>query len=986
MRGDYPQLKVSYSPDELIENFHLAAADHTFIRQFRGDMNRNTVAVLLQSLRYLGYFPYHLTRVPEEIRLFLAQQLNLLWDCTAPYGWESSTKDYHCAAIRQYLGWRFPTAQDKEELAQWLRVAGALSAPTEEDVLEAAYEKWRGLQIELPSEKELRRVVNGALKGFFQDLYTSLSARLTPVVRTRLDQLLIIPVGAHYSGFETLKAEPAAVGVDNLKRAVEKLQQLRAVGVKREDLSDISPPALRLLQRRARNERVSEMREHPTAIRYALLACFVFMRTSEVTDEVTQMMLEIIHRMDTKSEQQLDRKILQDIKKVEGKVQLLFRIADAITQQPGGTIKEVIFPRVKEEVFHHLAAEYKASGPQYRTLHQTLMHRKYACHYRQMLPVVLEHLTFRSENRYQPVIQALEVIQQNVHLRRPYLPADVPVEGVVPRSWKKTVLEEHAGEVRVNRKYYEMCVLQKLERALKCKEIWVEGAADYCNPAQDLPREWQQEEQRAAYYQTLRQPVEVKSFLDPLRDRLTVALTDFHRELPRNPYVSLHHPKGKPERGLFKVAKLTAQMEPQNLGSLRDEINQRYGMLDLLDVFLEADRLANFTRYFTHSGTKEMRTRDELRPLLLLSLFAEGTNTGIKRVVNANQRHSYDELLYVRKNYFSLEALRSANVAVVNKLLAVRNPRLWGEGHACASDGKRVESWSQNLMTQWRARYKGYGVLIYWHVETNAVCIYSQLRNFSSSEVAAMMEGLIRHDTQMRVEKNFVDSHGQSEVTFAFCHLLQGFQLMPRLKRIKYEKLYLPNSALREQLPHLEGVLTRPIRWEMIAQQYDEMIKHAVALKTRTATAEAILRRFNSHNQTHPTYKALIELGKVEKTIYLCHYLASRALQYEVEEGLNVVERWNGVNDFLRYGKHGILTTNSREQQAVSVLCLQLLQNCLMLINTMLVEQTIQEKSWLERLSKEDLRALSPLFYEHINPYGIFALDLERPSFLQEAA
>ena len=401
MRGDYPQFKVSYPHDELIENFHLAPADHHFIRQFRGDLNRNTVAVLLQSLRYLGYFPDHLTRVPEEIRLFLAQQLNLFWDCTAPYAWESSTKDYHCAAIRQYLGWRFPTAQDKEELAQWLRVAGAPSTPTEEDALEAAYERWRGLQIELPTEKELRRLVNGALKGFFQDLYAKLSARLAPAVRARLDQLLIIPVGAHYSGFDTLKAESAAVGVDNLKREGEKLQQLRAVGVKPEELRDLSPPALRLLQRRARNERVGEMREHPAAIRYSLLACFVFMRTSEVTDEVTQMMLEIIHRMDTKSEQQLDRKILQDLKKVEGKVQLLFRIADAITQQPGGTIRAVIFPRVKEEVFHHLAAEYKASGPQYRTLHQTLMHRKYACHYRQMLPVVLEQLTFRRENRYQ---------------------------------------------------------------------------------------------------------------------------------------------------------------------------------------------------------------------------------------------------------------------------------------------------------------------------------------------------------------------------------------------------------------------------------------------------------------------------------------------------------------------------------------------------------------------------------------------------------
>jgi TnpA family transposase len=311
---------------------------------------------------------------------------------------------------------------------------------------------------------------------------------------------------------------------------------------------------------------------------------------------------------------------------------------------------------------------------------------------------------------------------------------------------------------------------------------------------------------------------------------------------------------------------------------------------------------------------------------------------------------------------------------------------LWGEGHACASDGKRFESWSQNLMTEWRSRYKGHGVLIYWHLETNAVCIYSQLRNFSFSEVAAMIEGLIRHDTEMRVEKNFVDSHGQSEVAFAFCRLLGGFQLMPRLKRIKYERLYLPEKGMSDQFPNLAGVLTRPIRWELIEQQYDEMVKHAVALKTGTATPAAILKRFNSYNQAHPTYKALAELGKVEKTIFMCGYLPSREIQYEVEEGLNVVERWNGVNDFICYGKHGIFATNSREQQEILALCLQLLQNCLMLINTILVEQTIERHKLMERLSVEDLRALSPLFYEHVNPYGIFELDLDRPSFLQEAA
>ena len=56
----------------------------------------------------------------------------------------------------------------------------------------------------------------------------------------------------------------------------------------------------------------------------------------------------------------------------------------------------------------------------------------------------------------------------------------------------------------------------------------------------------------------------------------------------------------------------------------------------LLDVFVEVDRIVDLTRYFTHSGTKEVRSREQLRPLLMLDLFAEGTNPGIRRVANAN--------------------------------------------------------------------------------------------------------------------------------------------------------------------------------------------------------------------------------------------------------------------------------------------------------------------------------------------------------------
>jgi TnpA family transposase len=208
---------------------------------------------------------------------------------------------------------------------------------------------------------------------------------------------------------------------------------------------------------------------------------------------------------------------------------------------------------------------------------------------------------------------------------------------------------------------------------------------------------------------------------------------------------------------------------------------------------------------------------------------------------------------------------------------------------------------------------------------------------------------------------------------------------MPRLKRIKYERLYLPDTGMAGAFPHLAGVLSRPIRWDLIIQQYDEMVKHAVALKTGTATAEAILKRFNSSNVTHPTSKALAELGKVEKTISLCEYLSSLDLRYEVNEGLNVVERWHAASDFLCYGRQGIGATNSREQQEITTLALQLLQNCLMLINTILLQHTIAQHHLHDLLGEEDHRALTPLFYEHVNPYGLFALDLEQPSFLEAA-
>ena len=58
----------------------------------------------------------------------------------------------------------------------------------------------------------------------------------------------------------------------------------------------------------------------------------------------------------------------------------------------------------------------------------------------------------------------------------------------------------------------------------------------------------------------------------------------------------------------------------------------------------------------------------------------------------------------------------------------------------------------------------------------------------------------------------------------------------------------------------------------------------------------------------------------------------------------SVVENWNSTNEFICYGRQGELATNSRQQQEASTLSLQLLQNCLMLINTILISGRLTGK------------------------------------------
>ena len=156
------------------------------------------------------------------------------------------------------------------------------------------------------------------------------------------------------------------------------------------------------------------------------------------------------------------------------------------------------------------------------------------------------------------------------------------------------------------------------------------------------------------------------------------------------------------------------------------------------------------------------------------------------------------------------------------------------------------------------------------------------------------------------------------------------------------------------------------------------MVKYATALRLGTADTESILQRFTRNNLQHPIYQALAELGRAIKTIFLCQYLESEELRREIHEGLNVVENWNSANSFIHYGKGGEFTSNRLDDQEISMLSLHLLQISMVYINMLIVQDVLKDEVWLKRLTKEDYRGLTPLFYGHVEPYGTLQLDMTR--------
>jgi TnpA family transposase len=985
-------MKRQWENEELVEHWTLDFEDRILLDNKTG-ATRLGFAILLKFFRREGRFPQHKNEVPGIVITYLSTQVSVAPEAYLQYAWQGRTIEYHRAQIREALGFRESTVADAEEVAAWLVERVLPREHHEERLRDMAYQRYRALQLEAPTPNRITRLIRSARHTFEQQLYETTIVRLPKATQAALDALLDAEKqeedqekDVQVVTLQELRMDPGRVGLATVLQEMAKLRCIRELKLPADLFPGIAHKVLTVYRNRASVEEPSRLLAHAAPKRLTYLSALCVLRSQEITDGLVDLLIQIVHKIQVRAEDRVEQEYVTQLKRVVGKDTILYHIAEAAVEHPDEPVREVVFPVASETLLRDLITEYQSKGPAFRRQVHTIIRASYSHHYRRMVPDLLDILDFHSNNElYRPVIRAVQLVRDYVRSPRPLYPEEetIPIKEVIAPKWREFVVEKDAnGTERVNRLNYEMCVLQALREKVRTKEIWVVGANRFRNPDDDLPTDFEQN--RKTYYDALHQPTDADHFIEKIKTAMQAALRSLDAAMPRMGSKVRLLPNRKKA---ISLSPLDSQPEPRNLISLKREVGDRWSNTNLLDMLKETALRTNFLDFLTSVASRERLPREILHKRLLLCLYGLGTNTGFKRLPSADPGTTYSDLRYARSRYIHKEQLRNAIAHVANAIFEIRRAEIWGEGTtACASDSKKFGAWNQNLLTEWHIRYRGPGIMIYWHVERKSTCIYSQLKSCSSSEVAAMIEGVLRHCTSAEIQKNYVDTHGQSEVAFAFCHLL-GFRLLPRLKEIASQKLARPEAGNPSDYEHLQPILTKPIDWDLIKNQYDEMVKFATALRLGTAETEAILRRFTRNNLQHPTYQALSELGRAIKTIFLCQYLESEELRREIHEGLNVIENWNSANSFIHYGKGGEFASNRLDDQEISMLALHLLQISLVYVNTLLVQEVLAEGDWVKSLTKEDYRGLTPLFYSHVNPYGILRLDMtERLPIRQEVS
>jgi hypothetical protein len=649
---------------------------------------------------------------------------------------------------------------------------------------------------------------------------------LTPEHTKKLNQLLGKGENSPKSLLDTLRKEPVKTSASSLVAALQRVEIARSISIK----LPLSIPACRIaaLARFANTAKIAAIRRLPFKRKMATLVAFAHHLEASAQDDALDILSHVLRDLFARAKRANKIVRLRTLKDLDKAAITLANVCNILLDSalPTSTLRNKIYSVVSYEKLTQAVVDVNTltRSPD-NVFYQELAPKKKTVS--RFLPTLLRVLNFDSNQAGNDVVCSLVWLRDK--------PNNKPPAEIIGNAWRRHIFN---NEKQIDLNAYKFCALEKLQAALKRRDIFISPSWRYSDPRANLYSNLEWEEMRPMICQALDLTSDPTLTLANLTEELDQTYQMVAANLDNNPFIRFETINGREELILTQLDKLD---EPASLKALRKAVEAKLLRVDLPEILMEIAIRTDFTSAFTHLNEKNARAID-LATSICAVLLSEACNTGAEPFVRDDvPALKRDRLAWVDQNYVRDETLTAANALLVAAQNQIGLAKKWGGGGIASADGIRFIVPVRTVNAAPNPKYFKKGKGLTW---------YNLLSNQRTGLNAAVVPGTLRDSlillgvvfdqkTELHPVRIMTDTGAYSDVVFGLFRLL-GYRFSPRMADICGARFWRIDQ--HADYGKLNSIAKNRINLNQVIPQWDDVLRLLGSLKLGRVPATGIMR------------------------------------------------------------------------------------------------------------------------------------------------
>jgi TnpA family transposase len=969
----YAKYPVTLSQDQLDKYFYLDDKDKEFIYACRRDYNKFGYAIQLTTVRFLGTFLTNPIDVPNSAIEYIALQLSIeIPDDLNHYLDRKATRLTHCNEIKNQFDYRDLNGIWGFRLTRWLYSQVWFGNERPSILFERCRIWLINRKVLLPGISTLTILIAKVRDRVSKRLWRRLTLLVNSNQKEQLENLLSVPNGKRYSKLDDLKKGPTHISSVGLVQALQRYKFICDLGLGQINIGNIPKAKINYLARYVTLSWAPSIARMPDDRRIAVLFSFAYVYETKALDDALDLLDMLITEITAEAKRMGEKKRIRTLGDLDKAALRLSEFSDLVLQhEEDDNLVAVIYEAIpKEAITNAIAIIRQIAKPNHDKYYDELIEQYKTV--RRFLPKLLNTVKFQATKEGKAVQEAIEFLTSIEGKRNPSF-QNAPID-IINAGWRNIVINPNTKEI--DKHGYTLCFMDHLQANMRSRDIHLINSERWCDPRAKLLKGEAWNQHKTPVCRSLNLLTNFDEAFDCLSTKLDDAYHDVLKRIPQNDAVEIV--KNKKGKDRLKLSKLDKIEEAESLRILRDKIDKLMPRIDFPELLLEADQMSNFTDECTHISDQNVRVSG-LDISLCAVIMAEGCNIGLEPLINDDvPQLTRNRLSWVQQNCIRAETIVKSNSKLVDTHTKHPLAQKMGTGHVASADGLRFSCAVKTVNSGPNKKYYGAkrGLTYYNFVSDQNSGFHGIVITGTLRDSLYLLDGMQDQQTSLDIREIMTDTAGASEIIFALFWLL-GYQFSPRLADVGGARFWRINS--KADYGVLNDISNHKVSESSMRKHWEDILRVAVSLKLGHVSASELIRSLFRKNRPSGLAKALMNLGRIIKTLYLLNYIDSEEYRRHILTQLNKGESRHSLARTVYHGRRGEIYEKYREGQEDQLNILGLATNAIILWNTVYMQAAIDYlRAQGEVINEEDEAELSPLGRKHINFLGHFSFMLPK--------